>query len=690
MYANTYTTHSKTNTMWKYVQGYIIRHLHINIIQVNERTGSLPVSVSLEFFPLPRWSAPVRFIVMDDKTPHVCMGCGHYSARTDTLRAKWICDVCHTLTCVFWRCRRCHVWLGHGSAILQRYNSRPREKIQCRCFDAPLEVDRVFVPTPSELQVLIENTVKVGSKMPVLHDLQNTLIQQTDDEMYVNTRSFIASTSMSVMEELYILQSTGDVDAYMTSLVRNRQKLSVALLTDLVVNAVLMQMWSVVIPTASVGYDFGTYCTRMGFELSDVTPSNFEPRRWCDKPESLGFKVDMHDLSPADEQKTAPTSTEVWHIVSNIHLQACIWKQGETRSNTNTHTNLRDKSGIRARELEQYKQEAYHRDTLCDRYWQRWVHQIYKIDQAKISEFAGRSCKLAACMEYERILREGPSSDPLIPFTPQRRLQKWDCSDHVFITDKCWLLVTAFARLICAPQVTRVLVFGGVKPGETSQLEKQCKACTVFCRVRSRHANMKPDGMSFGTTACYDSVVSNDVLRRVGPQNICISLNLLTTIAGKLRTLSQGLTSMAKLLRPNGFLIFCQLSLDKIRAFLPAKSTSIQCRFGYSITIPESSNQMQVAGRDSSTCLRVFNGYTDHTPHSAVQVTVRIKDEEKEVFAWSSESIKCILHTLRMRTVIQTPLNTATTPDTNTVFMDYNGIPDIGSFYDLWLVKSTL
>jgi hypothetical protein len=629
-------------------------------------------------------------IVVDDKTPHVCMGCGHYSARTDTLPVKWICEICHTLTCVFWRCRRCHCWLGHGSSILQRYNTRPLKKIQCRCFNAALEVDRVFVPSPTELQVLIENTVNVGSKIPVLHDLQNTLIQQTEDKLYVNTRSFIAGTSMSVMEELYILQSTGDVNAYMATLVKNHHQLSMAFLADLVVNAILMQLWSVLIPTASIGYDFGTYCTRMGFVMGDVTPSNFEPRRWCDKPEALVFKVDIPDLSPSNEHQLDMTANEVWHILSTIHIQICTWQQGETLSNTNIHANLQDKSGIRARELEHHKQESYHRDTLCDRYWQRWVHQIHKIDQTKISETAGRSCKSIACMVYGRILHKGPSADPFIPFTPQRLLSEWDRSDHLLITNKCWLLVTAFAPLICDPQVTRVLVFGGIKPGETSQLKKKCKTCTIFCRVRRRHADIESDGISFGTTACYNSVVSNDVLREVGPQDVCISLNLLNHIAGNLRTLSQGLTSMAVLLRPNGFLIFCQLSLDKIRSFLPAKSTSIQCQFGYSITLSDSSSLVQVAGRDSSTCLRMFNGYTDTTPHSAVKVIVRIKDEEQAVFAWSSESIKYILHTLRMRTVIQTPLNTDVTPDENTVFMDYNGLPDISSFYDLWLVKSTL
>jgi hypothetical protein len=226
------------------------------------------------------------------------------------------------------------------------------------------------------------------------------------------------------------------------------------------------------------------------------------------------------------------------------------------------------------------------------------------------------------------------------------------------------------------------LVFGGTRAGETSELERQCKTCTIFCRARGRESIMQSEAVSFETTACYDSVVSNDALRQVGPQNICISLNLLTTVAGKLRSLSQGLTSMAKLLRPSGYLIFCHLSLDKIRSFLNSKSASISCRFGHSITL---------AGfQESPPSLHMFNGHTDRTSHTAVEVTVRITDEENTVFAWSNASIECILHTLRMRTITQIPLNTYITPDTNTVFMDFNGLPDITSFYDLWLVKSTL
>jgi hypothetical protein len=633
---------------------------------------------------------------MDDKTPHVCMGCGHYSARTDTLSAKWICDVCHTLTCVLWRCRRCHSWLGHGKAILQRYGSHLHQSIHCICFDAPLEVDRMFIPTPSELQVLIENTVKVGGKMPVLHDLQATIIQQTEDELFAHTRSFIASArditssanganveSMSVMEELYILQSTGDVHAYMASLVRHRQQLSISLMTDLVVNAILMQWWSVVIPTASMGYDFRSYCTRMGFIMVDIAPSNFEPRRWCDKPEALPFQDAMQDLTPSLDQ-VALSCSDVWHMLSNLHLQlktSSSWAPDKAWSN---------KSGIGARGIEQHQHDASQRDALCDRYWQRWVHQVHKIDQTKISEFAGRKCNASACVEYESVLHKGPSPDPFLPFTPQRRLCQWDRSDHSFITDKCWLLVAAFARLTCDRNVSHILVFGGIKAGETSELKKQCKTCTVFCGIRPRQTIKEADGVPFKTTTCYDSVVSTDVLQRVGIQNMCVSLNLLTTIASKLRTLSQGLTSMAKLLCPNGYLIFCQLSLDKIRSFLNTKSSSIECRLGHSITLPDSYSPIQLSGHHSPASLRVFNGHTDRTPHSAVEVTIRIKDEEKSVFAWSSASIECILHTLRMRTIIQTPLNTCVTPDANTVFMDYNGLPDISSFYDMWLVKSSL
>jgi hypothetical protein len=624
-------------------------------------------------------------IDMDDKTPHVCMGCGHYSARTDTLDAKWICDVCQTLICVLWRCRRCHAWLGHGTAILQKYGNHLHQKIHCKCFDAALEVDRMFVPTPAQLQVLIENTVKVGGKMPLLHDLQATIIQQTEDELYAPTRSFIANAremassesvdSMSVAEELFILQSTGDVHAYMAILGQNRHRLSIALVTDLVVNAILMQLWSVVIPTASMGYDFGTYCTRMGFNTMDVTPpSNFVPLRWCDKPEALSFHVAVQDLTPNVSDQIPLSSTDVWHMLSNLKPPASSsWQRGVPPS---------DMCGIQARELEKYRHEACHRDTLCDRYRQRWVHQVYKIDQTKIVESAGRRCKAGACTEYEGILNKGPSSDPFIPFTPQRPLCEWDRSNHSFITDKCWLLVTAFARLTCDRHTSRVLVFGGIKAGETSELKMQCKTCTIFCRVDSRESIMQSDGVSFETTACYDSVVSNDALRRVGLQNICVSLNLLTTVAGKLRTLSQGFTAMTKLLRPSGYLIFCHLSLDKIRAFLNAKSASISCRFGHSITLSGS--------HESPAFLRMFNGHTDRTPHTAVEATVRIKDEEKRVYAWSSASIEYILHSLRLRTITQTPLNTYFTPDTNTVFMDFNGLPDINSFYDLWLVKSTL